>query len=120
MEEPEEYSDREYDWQSGCLRTHSFYYQPIPFCIGLLKPAVSCAQGSNEVEEGHKSPGAELLWRRRITARDAEKSQQCHKYFLQCSTFASERPQLRIWGAKFASFLGLHLTSVPPCLCASG
>ena len=25
-------------------------------------------------------------------------SQQCHKYFLQFSTFASERPQVRTWG----------------------
>jgi len=27
-----------------------------------------------------------------------KKSQQCHKYFLQCSTLASERPQFRTWG----------------------
>jgi len=27
-----------------------------------------------------------------------EKSQQCHRYFLQYSTFASERPQARTWG----------------------
>jgi len=53
---------------------------------------------------GHDSPGAESLWGRRITAgrqmtaEGAEKSQQCHKYFLQCSTFASERPQFRTWG----------------------
>jgi len=28
----------------------------------------------------------------------AEKPQQCHKYFLQYSTFVSERSQVRIWG----------------------
>jgi len=28
----------------------------------------------------------------------AEKSQQCHKDFLQYSTFASERSQFRTWG----------------------
>ena len=28
----------------------------------------------------------------------AEKAQQCHKYFLQYSTFASERPQVWTWG----------------------
>ena len=28
----------------------------------------------------------------------AEQSQQCHKCFLQYSTFASERPQVRTWG----------------------
>jgi len=33
-----------------------------------------------------------------MTAGGAEKSQQCHKYFLQYSTFTSERPQFRTWG----------------------
>jgi len=33
-----------------------------------------------------------------MTAWGAEKSQKCHKCFLQYSTFASERPQLRRWG----------------------
>jgi len=37
--------------------------------------------------------------RRRITALGAEKPQQCHKYFLQYSTLAFERPQVRTWGA---------------------
>ena len=27
-----------------------------------------------------------------------QKSQKCHKYFLQYRTFASERPQVRTWG----------------------
>jgi len=36
-------------------------------------------------------PGAESL-------RGAEKSQQYRKYFLQYSTFASERPPIRTWG----------------------
>ena len=27
-----------------------------------------------------------------------EKSQRCHKYFLQYSTFATERSQVRSWG----------------------
>jgi len=31
---------------------------------------------------------------RRITAGGAEKSQQCHKYFLQYSKFAFERNQI--------------------------
>jgi len=35
---------------------------------------------------------------RRMTAVSTEKSQQCHKYFLQYSTFASERPQVRTRG----------------------
>jgi len=32
--------------------------------------------------------------RRRMAARGAEKSQECHKYFFQYSPFASERPQV--------------------------
>ena len=42
------------------------------------------------VTRGHNSPGA-------------EKSQQCHKYFRQNSTFASERTQVRTWGRQTCS-----------------
>jgi len=44
----------------------------------------------------------------------AEKSQLCHKYFLQYSTFTSERRQVRTWGAKLGSCPGRHLTSLRP------
>jgi len=44
---------------------------------------------------GNIYPGAEYLWGRRMTADRGEKPQHCHKYFLQYSTFASERPQVR-------------------------
>jgi len=44
-----------------------------------------------------------------MIAGGAEKSQQCHKCFFQYSTFASERPQVRTWGAKLASCPGRHL-----------
>jgi len=44
----------------------------------------------------------------------ALKSQQCHKHFLQYSKFASEKPQFRTWGAKFASCPGRHPTSLRP------
>jgi len=37
------------------------------------------------------------------------------KYFLQYRTLASERSQVRTWGAKFVSRPGRHLTSVRPC-----
>ena len=42
-----------------------------------------------------KFPAPDHCGGRRITVRGAEKSQQCHKYFLQYSTFASERHQVR-------------------------
>jgi len=50
----------------------------------------------------------------RMVAGGAKKSQQCHKYFLQYSTFASERPQFRTRGAKLASCPGRHLTWLRP------
>jgi len=59
-------------------------------------------QGRNEGGREAHSSGAESLWGRR-------KSQQCHNYFLQYSTFASRRLQFRTWGAKLASCPGRHL-----------
>ena len=47
--------------------------------------------------EGEQCPGH---W---ITAGGAEKSQQCRKYFLHHSRFASERLQVWPWGTKPAS-----------------
>ena len=60
---------------------------------------------TTEVQGGRNSPGAESLWGRQITAGGAEKSQQCHKYFLPYSSFASERPQVRTWGGRQTCFL---------------
>ena len=49
---------------------------------------------------GNNSPGAKSLWGHRITEGGAEKSQQCHKYFLQYSKFGSENAQVRPRGPK--------------------
>jgi len=37
---------------------------------------------------------------RQMTAKGAGKSQQYHKYCLQYSTYAFERPQVRTWGCQ--------------------
>jgi len=42
--------------------------------------------GVTRGDKGRNSPGAESPWRDQIPAGGAEKSQQCHKYFLQYST----------------------------------
>ena len=58
------------------------------------------------VTRGSQFPG------RRITAGEiAEESQQCHKYFIQYSTFASERLHVRTRGVKLASCPGRHLVT---------
>jgi len=49
-------------------------------------------RGVTRGARGHNSPGAESLTGRQITVGGAEKTQQCHKHFLEYSTFASERP----------------------------
>jgi len=43
-------------------------------------------------------------------------SQQCHKYFLQCSTFASKRPQLRTWGRHTCFLPRAPSNLVTPCM----
>jgi len=56
---------------------------------------------------------------------DAEMSQQCHKHFLQYSTFESERPQVRTWGTpnfvpRAPSNLVTPLGMVPSVACECG
>ena len=48
-----------------------------------------------------------------------QKSQQCHKYLLRYSTFASERPKGSTSGAKLVSYPGRHLPSVRLCSTSS-
>jgi len=67
--------------------------------VGTAKtPSATCNiqlcsnHGRNVRDKGAQFPG------RRITAEGNQKSQQCHKYFLQCNTFASKRSQVPTWG----------------------
>jgi len=62
-----------------------------------LNPAL---QGGTFPRAPNHCGGAESLQGRRMTEGGAEKSQQCHKCFLQHSRFASERSQVRIWGCQ--------------------
>ena len=55
----------------------------------------SACKGRQRGGKGGTIPRAPNHCGGRMTAGDAEKSQQCHKYFLQYSTFASARPQVR-------------------------
>jgi len=85
------------------------FFNKSRFCFQLLYPCTrlrldAYARAQRGGQDGSDSPGADSLWRRQITAWGAEKSQQCSKYSLQYSTFASEK-LFRIWGANF--FLAL-------------
>jgi len=92
-------------------------------CLKGGRSVMKCSVlGRNEGGQGGRnSPGAESIWGRQITGGDAEWLLGCqraptmsHKHFLQYSTFASERPQLQIWGGKLASCPGRHLISLRP------
>jgi len=81
------------------------------------------AQRNERGQGGHiaRAPNhygdAESLWISPNAGGGAEKSQQRHKHFLQYSEFASERYQVRTWGAKLASCPGRHLASLRPWIC---
>ena len=91
-----------------CSDLKIFYFQKI--FRYLLHNTIDAKRGAKE----DNSLGAESL-------RGCKKSQQCHKHFFQnCCfeiyrSFASERPQVRTWGAKLVSCPRRHLTSLRPC-----
>jgi len=85
------------------VRTWNFVY-----FRKLFRFLLHNTRGVTRASRGHNSPCAESLL-------GAKHSQQCHKNFFQNSTFASERPQVRIWGTKLVSFPRRHLTSLRPC-----
>jgi len=73
-------------------------------------------QGRNDGGQGvHNSPGVQLRWGREITVVGAEKAQQCQKYFLQYTTFAPVRPQVRTWRRQ-ACFLPRAPSNLVTCL----
>ena len=59
----------------------------VPTCLAVYVQK----QGRIEGGKGHNSRASDH-------SGGAEKSQQCHKYFLQYSTLASEIPPVRTWG----------------------
>jgi len=63
-----------------------------------------CYAGRNEGCKGEQFPGPQITMGAPNHCGGTIKSQQCHKYFLQYGTFASERAQVRTWGRQ-TSFL---------------
>ena len=61
-------------------------------CSDYWKNGMWRHQGRHEEGKGEHNS-----WVRRFTVGGAEKSQQYHKYFLQYSTFVSDRPYVQIW-----------------------
>jgi len=81
--------------RSNAQNRHPFHHLPF-WCSFAVYECMG--QGRNEGGKGNSSPVVESPWGPEITAWGAERNQQCHKYFLQYSAFASERPQVRTWG----------------------
>jgi len=72
-------------------------------------------RGVTRGAKGANFPGHCITMRARITAGSAERSQQCHIYFLQYSTFDSERPQVSTWGRE-TCFLSPAYNLVTPMI----
>jgi len=91
-----------YGKSSGIISDNKLIH--LPLCY---KTTVPC-RGVTRRGKGRAIPRAPNHY------RGAEKSQQCQKYFLQYSKFASIRSQIPNVGAKLASCPGPHLTSLRP------
>jgi len=63
-------------------------------CHDLRRVAALSNQGRNDGGKGHNSPGAESQCERRMTAGRRKVLTMSQE--VKCSTFASERPQVRI------------------------
>ena len=103
-------------FQGGATRYFAYPFHVADDAVEMHVHKTLATQGRNKGwQGGHNSPGAETLWGCQSTVGVAIKSQQCHKYFLQCNALASERSQVRTWDGKPASCPGRHLTSLRPC-----
>jgi len=76
--------------------------------------STTLTKGITRAARGAQFPGRPVTMGAPNDYRVAEKSQQCHKHFLQYTAFTSKISQVRTWGAKLASFPGRHLTSLCP------
>jgi len=98
------------DKVSYLLKTTS-YFDSLQFAIfDAGRSQFHFNQGHNEGEKGDTIPRALCHYGAPNDYRIAEKSQQCHKHFLQYPTFTSK---IR-GGAKRASCPRHHLTSLRP------
>ena len=73
-------------------------------------------QGHREGGKGTKFPGRRITVEGPNDCGGRQKSQQCHKYFLQYSTFVSARPRVQRWGGELASRPERYVTSLHPCI----
>ena len=70
----------------------------------LVISNIKCCNKYNNQAESYREGAGSIIALAPNRCGGAKKSKQCHKYFPQCNTFASERPQVWTWGAKLASF----------------
>jgi len=103
----------------------NFWGGEAPLATGLSpsprRSNSKCVEGRNKEGKGGTIPrapnhygGAQSLPRAPNNSRGAEKSQQCCKYFLQYSTFASKDLRFKHGSTKVASCPGDHRTLLHP------
>ena len=88
----------------SCSDKHPTYWQPLLFLIIFNLPflmqavlSTTLTKGIKRGARGAQFPGRPVTMGAPNDYRVAEKSQQCHKYFLQYTTFTSKISQVRTW-----------------------
>ena len=85
-----------------CPRRHVNRVTPLTWLLVISN--IKCCNKYNNQAESYREGAGSIIALAPNRCGGAKKSKQCHKYFPQCNTFASERPQVWTWGAKLASF----------------
>ena len=83
----------DHEFRCSCARSPT-----LQLVIGQGQANRVQTKGVTRGERGLRFPGRRIAMGAPNDCEGAEKSQQCHKYFLQHSVFASEWPQVRTWG----------------------
>jgi len=107
----------------SCSDKYPTYWQPLLYFIIFSLPflmqavlSITLTRGIMRAASGTQFPGRPVTMGAPNDYRVAEKSHQCHKHFLQYTTFTSKISQVRTWGRTRASIPGRHLTLLCPWL----
>jgi len=95
----------------SCSDKYPTYWQPLLILINFNLPfwmqavlSTTLTRGITRAARGEQFPGRPVTAGAPNDCRVAEKSQQCHKHFLQYTTFTSKISQVRTWGRQTCFF----------------
>jgi len=105
----------------SCSDKYPTYWQPLAILITFNLPVLmqsvlstTLTRGIMRRERGAQFPERPVTMGARNDYRVAEKSQQCHRHFLQYTTFSSKISQVRTWGRQTCFLLQAPSNLVTP------